>query len=276
VTNCTFSGNSADCGGGMCNWSSSPTVTNCTFSGNVAQGYWNAVGGGMYNVSSSPTVTNCTFSGNSAENGGGMSNRFGGSNPTVTNCVLWGNRPDEIADVDGAATIVGYSDVQGGWPGEGNIDGDPLFVDPDGPDNDPNTFEDNDYRLSPGSPCIDAGCNWSVPSDSTDLDADGDTSEITPLDLDGEGRFFDDPDTADIGCGNPPIVDMGAYEFGDTGPQPCFGDLDDDGDVDLSDLAVLLAHYGETETCDGDLNCDGNVDLTDLSALLGVYGTSCD
>jgi len=34
-----------------------------------------ANGGGMYNYSSSPTVTNCTFSGNSANlNGGGMYN----------------------------------------------------------------------------------------------------------------------------------------------------------------------------------------------------------
>ncbi len=62
---------------------------------------------------------------------------------------------------------------------------------------------------------------------------------------------------------------MGAYEFGGTGPQPCFGDLDDDRDVDLSDLAALLAHYGETDVCDGE------VDLADLSALLAVYRTTC-
>jgi hypothetical protein len=54
--------------------------------------------------------------------------------------------------------------------------------------------------------------------------------------------------------------------------------LDGDGDVDLADLAQLLANYGMTsgaEYEDGDLDGDGDVDLSDLSALLAVYGTSC-
>jgi WD40 repeat protein len=54
------------------------------------------------------------------------------------------------------------------------------------------------------------------------------------------------------------------------------GDLDFDGDVDLSDLAQLLASYGTTGGAlyeDGDLDCDGDVDLSDLAALLAVYGT---
>ena len=58
----------------------------------------------------------------------------------------------------------------------------------------------------------------------------------------------------------------------------CWGDLDDDGDIDLSDLSQLLAHYGMASGAtyyDGDLDDDGDVDLTDLSTLLGAYGTSC-
>ena len=61
------------------------------------------------------------------------------------------------------------------------------------------------------------------------------------------------------------------------GPE-CFGDLDGDDDVDLSDLATLLANYGMTSGAayeDGDLDADGDVDLSDLAALLGVYGTTC-
>jgi len=181
-----------------------------------------------------------------------------------------------FSDVDGGLETVFVEDGCTLHWGPGNIDADPLFVDPDGPDNDPNTWEDNDHHLFAGSPCIDAGCNWAVPVDSADLDADADTDEITPLDLDNEGRFFDDPDTADTGCGNTPIVDVGAYEFGGTGPQPCFGDFDDDWDVDLSDLAALLANYGDSGTCGGDLDCDGDVDLADLTALLAAYGTMCE
>jgi len=61
--------------------------------------------------------------------------------------------------------------------------------------------------------------------------------------------------------------------------EPCVGDLDGDGDVDLADLAILLGHYGMTsgaEYEDGDLDGDGDVDLADLSALLAVYGTTCE
>jgi len=58
----------------------------------------------------------------------------------------------------------------------------------------------------------------------------------------------------------------------------CLGDLDGDWDVDLSDLAQLLANYGMTGGAtyeDGDLDADGDVDLSDLAALLAVYGTTC-
>lgn len=55
------------------------------------------------------------------------------------------------------------------------------------------------------------------------------------------------------------------------------GDLNGDGAVDLTDLALLLAHYGE---CDGDpgydpatdINNSGCTDLTDLALLLAHYG----
>ncbi|MHC4314737.1 MAG: right-handed parallel beta-helix repeat-containing protein [Planctomycetota bacterium] len=176
LVNCMFAGNSAaNGGGGMSNWRSSPTVANCTFSGNSGNGF----GGGIHNFESGPTVTNCTFSRNSASRGGGMCNRSS-SSATVTNCILWGNNASSGTQIynDGTSSVtVSYSDVQGGWPSEGNINSKPLFVDQ----------AIGDYHLLTGSPCIDAGDNSAVPP-----------SVVT--DLDGNPRIIDG------------TVDMGAYE----------------------------------------------------------------
>ncbi|MBN2375777.1 MAG: right-handed parallel beta-helix repeat-containing protein, partial [Sedimentisphaerales bacterium] len=209
VTNCTFSGNSANYGGGLFNQNNSPAVTGCTFTGNSA-----IYGAGMWNQNNSLTMTNCSFSGNLASfRGGGMYN-YQNSSPTVTNCILWDNTAsndgDEIGLASSSTIDVDYCDVQGGqtaiyddssgntinW-GSGNIDTDPLFVDADGADDTCGTDDDN-MRLSAGSPCIDAGDNTAVPTGIT-------------TDLDGNDRFVDD-EVVDTGNGTPPIVDMGAYE----------------------------------------------------------------
>jgi hypothetical protein len=276
VTNCTFSGNSADDGGGMLNDDSSPTMTNCTFTGNSANDD-DGSGGGMYNIEGSvPTVTNCAFSDNSAGFGGGIYN-FNG-NPVMTNCILWGNNDSggmgESAQIhtDSGNPTVNYSIVQGGWSGTGGTgvaDLNPLFADPDGPDDIPGS-EDDDLRLMPGSPAIDAGANDAIPPDTADLDGDGNTNEPTPLDLDGNPRFLDVLASPNCPhgdhCGANPLVDMGPYEL------LCFfsGDADDDSDVDLFDYQAYLDCAGDpgdppTTACNAfDADCDGDVDFADF------------
>lgn len=286
VTNCTFAGNSGG-GGGMTNSSSSPTVTNCIFTGNTA-----GMGGGMRNVNNSspivtnciftgntatpngggmindgingPTVINCTFTGNTADStGGGMFNSFG--SPTVTNCILWGNTPNEleIDTVTGATTVVTFSNIPGAPPGTGNISLNPMFVDANGADNIFGTSDD-DVRLLPGSPCIDAGNNAVVP-----------VGIVT--DLDGNNRFADDPAAVDTGAGLAPIVDMGAYEAASRLPPACPGDVNGSGTVDLPDLNEVLFNFGNTVTpgTSGDVDSNGVVNLDDLQLLLGNFGTSC-
>ncbi len=264
VTNCTFRGNTSDQhGGGMLNTVSGPIVTNCTFRGNSAI----IRGGAMYmGFECTPTVTNCTFSGNSAMIGRGLSfsAQCCASDLTMTNCILW-DGGDEISNIDGSTVAITYTDVQGGWPGVGNIDADPLFVDP----------SNGDFRLSAGSPCIDAGNNWGLPQDTTDLDGDGDTRELTPWDLDGNPRFNADPADFDPGCGVPVVVDMGAYEFQfDPVDEVFLGDLDGDGIVGIVDFLALLANWGPCEPgcCLADLDIDGNVGITDFLLLLGNWG----
>ncbi len=200
VTNCLFSDNSAlQSGGGMFNFgSSSPTVTNCTFSGNSSH-----IGGGMCNEGSSPIVINCTFFGNSADHGSGMCNNdyspishlfvLEGSFPIVTNCIFWdvaSSTDNKIYNFSGSSPTITYSNIQGGYPGTGNINQDPLFVDP----------ANGNFHLQSGSPCIDAGDNTAP--------------EIPGLDFDGDDRIIDGD-----GNGNA-IVDMGVDEFA---PGNCAG-----------------------------------------------------
>jgi hypothetical protein len=51
------------------------------------------------------------------------------------------------------------------------------------------------------------------------------------------------------------------------------GDLDADGDVDLSDLGALLASFDVD--AGGDIDGDGDTDLSDLGALLAHFGERC-
>jgi hypothetical protein len=111
--------------------------------------------------------------------------------------------------------------VQGGWSGTENIDKDPLFLDPNGPDVIVGTEDDN-LRLSAGSPCIDAGNNAAVPFG-------------VMTDLDMRFRF------ADGDCNRTGIVDMGTYEFSFL----YLGDLDGDCDVDFVDFAVMSLNWLE-------------------------------
>lgn len=55
---------------------------------------------------------------------------------------------------------------------------------------------------------------------------------------------------------------------------PCAADLDGDGVVGASDLAILLGGWGTSNVigAPGDFDCDGDVDAADLATLLGSWG----
>ncbi|MHC4703710.1 MAG: hypothetical protein ACYTFQ_24380 [Planctomycetota bacterium] len=275
LTGCSFSGNQAgDSGGGMYNLDS-PELNNCTFSQNTAV----VNGGGMNNVASvaeptpTPALAGCSFTANTAGgNGGGMSNVAAlpvpTPNPTLTGCILWGNlhhgTGGELAQIfDG--TVVSHSCIEGLniYAGNGNIGEDPCFVDPNGPDGIGGT-EDDDLRLMPGSPCIDAGDNNSLPPDTTDLDGDGNTTEPIPWDADGRPRIMDGD------CNDSNVVDIGSYEFA----WVYLGDFDGQCDVDWVDYAIFawawLSEQGQgryNADCDIALPADAVIDEKDLKIL---------
>ena len=252
LINCAFIGNSSESySGGMHSYEASPTLIDCLFSGNRADTH---DGGAFYAVNNparQPTLIHCTFNENAAgQEGGGL--YVGRTIPgeplpaVITNCIFWGNTDggglDESSQIHAIAAVINYSCIQGwtgGWGGTGNHGNDPVFVDADGPD-DVSGTEDDNLRLAAGSPCVDAGDNAAVPADAFDLDGDGNTTEPTPIDLDGNPRFLDDPSTSNSGNGTCPIVDMGPYEF--VGLPECIPTVSEWGMV----VMILLVLTGGT------------------------------
>ncbi len=155
------------------------SLTNCLLVRNQAGAEGGAIRIGGDSLAQ---IDNCTIAQNIAGQGGGMHIGSNAPSVTVSNSILWNNAPQQIVRLGGLLSVT-YSDIEGGWEGEGNIDGDPLFADP----------ENGDYHLGEGSPCIDEGDPDFVPV-------------FNERDMDGEVRVWNGR------------VDMGADEFGSAPP----------------------------------------------------------
>ncbi len=154
------------------------TLTNSVISG--AQLY----GIQAYGAGSSLSIVNCTI----VKNGSIGVAVFNPATARVSNSIVQDNSRVDIGGDNGAAAVNNSLIGTGGFPGNGNITGDPQFVNASQSD-----IAQNDYRLKSTSPAIDKG-NAADP-DLPDTDADG-----LPRKIDGTGTG-----TA--------IPDMGAYEY---------------------------------------------------------------
>ena len=257
VRDCTFAGNSAYNGAGINNQQVTGETVNCRFSGNSSGAGENIGGGGMLVgnavdesvvscvfegntgvgmviLSGAPLVVNCTFYGNFGLTGGAIWNRTLGVTQ-VKNCIFWGNTSEsgwsQIADDGGGSTIaVTYSCVgQANYGGsDGNINDDPRFVDPGHWDDNGTPADDTDdfwiagdYRLEPGSPCIDA--------------ADGDAAPATDM---GGVLRHDHPGAPNVGSGAITYADMGSHEFGGTPTGTVTGTVILEGNADAGLVTV--------------------------------------
>jgi predicted outer membrane repeat protein len=90
VTDCMFSGNTTQTGGGAFSYLCSPTLTRCTFSVNAAER-----GGGLCCMGDATSLSGCTFLGNWAEHGGGGIYITVGSSATFTDCAFSHNTSAE-------------------------------------------------------------------------------------------------------------------------------------------------------------------------------------
>jgi len=189
---CTIEENTCGIGGGVFCSNAAPVFFNCLIVNNVATDGNYGGGGVMLNAGANPEFYNCTISGNRANLGGAFFlNRD--SNLVIQDCILWNDVPNEIQIAQGTPDVT-YSDVEGGWPGEGNIDQDPLFV----------VGPFGGYYLSQRS----AG----EPQDSPCVDAGSDTSQAIGL---------DDRTTRTDQVGDAGLVDMGYHHPTGGGPGQC-------------------------------------------------------
>jgi hypothetical protein len=165
-----YSNISSSQGGGIYNAGNAPQFINSVFAHNSAI----SQGSGMYLTGWTVSdITHCTI----ADNDGSNSSIYYGNGPkhSITNSIVWGNETG-IGGLYLSNSTVRNSDIQGGWsyPGTGNIDVDPDFV----------NSTDWDYHLNASSSCINAGTIVNV---FTDLDGN-----MRPIDF---------------------AYDMGAYEY---------------------------------------------------------------
>ena len=281
IVNCQFFGNiSNGDGGAIFNNGTPGEIINSIFSSNVA--FSNTSKGGAVacmGIAGNITFRNSTIANNICFGGTGGVSASLGADVTFHNCILWDNAdsngPGTVTDnidavaAQGSTSATFFTTVQGlaGQNGQN-----PLFIDANGADNVLGTLDDN-LRLSNTSPGIDAGDSNQVGTDFADLDANANTAEATPLDLDRNPRRRDIASVVDTGTNGAPMPDRGAYE---RVPAACFGDLNSDGQRNTADLVIFLGQFGTAgANLISDLNNDGVVNTLDLTQFLGVFGTPC-
>lgn len=116
-------------------------------------------------------------------------------------------------------------------------------------------------------------------------------------DCNGNGPDINDRNsqiTIPVACGLQYLIRVGGDNLGDAHggnltiscmgepcPDPCPGDLNDSGDINVTDLFLLLSNWGDCDPptcppyCPGDLNRNCTVNVGDLFELLAAWG-ACD
>ncbi len=243
LTNCRFVGNSGSFFTGavlidvdMLN------ARGCLFAGNA--GPW----AGAISNRSAPVLqlSNCTFAGNR-----GRPNTIDHWPITpaiarMTQCIVW-DGPDPFTPHPEVPSeiVVTNSNVQGGYPGEGNVDIDPLFVDPGYWDTNDTPADANDDVWIAGDYHLKSQAgHWDEEAESWVLD-----EETSPcIDLgDPNGPLGAEP------FPNGGFVNLGAYGGTAQASRSYFGapvcenqiagDINGDCKVDDLDMDILMSHW---------------------------------
>ena len=178
-------GNSSPTGGGLDLYRSNPSISNNTITNNSCE-YGGAIHCQSY---SSPIIINNSIVSNFASSLGGGIKLSWQCNAIIINSIIWFNTSPSGSQlfIDRSFPLIDYSNIQDTlWPGEGNIDIDPLFRDPDNGD-----FHLMDTACGDpeDSPSIDAGhpdildslldCSWGLGTILSDMGAYGGGDSVT-------------------------------------------------------------------------------------------------
>ncbi len=242
---CTYIRNkSKSDGGAIYSDSSEPNFVNCVFNGNTARGF----GGAISSLDTVSDIVNCTFASNEGDDGGNalstntLSVGSASSIIRISNSILW-NGSNEIFNIDGSTITVTYSTLSSLWPGRGNSQFSPGFINEHGEDRMPGNEDDN-LMLSVPSSAIDSGDNYAVP--------DGILKDLVHA-----PRFMDNQDVADAGRSDGRyVVDRGAYEFGDPcslAPPVANAGPDQNVSASYDGQATVIMDGSGSEDPDGDL-----------------------
>ncbi len=144
----------------------------------------------------------------------------GGGHVTADSLILWGNGRSVLLDSLYTLSLT-WSDVEGGYPGTGNADFDPLFK----------NAPVGDYHLRPGSPAIGTG-------------KDGEDMGAFPAVGPPPGQFLRGDANADSVVDISDALKALIYLFGSATAPPCLDavDANDSGLIDISDAAYLLQY----------------------------------
>lgn len=245
VESCSFESNSTETWGGAIEVGKAALVESSAFVDNSSGESGAAI---VFGPTTGLRAVHCTFAGNQTGRGGSVLHAIAFAQAQLIHCVTGNNSEPLTNRTHPLSTQIQYSLIPGGFPGVGNIDAEPIFVD----------AENGNYRLAPGSPGIDAGHNLLTLAEGLTHDVDG-----NPRFADGGGG---------PGCGAPVIVDMGAYEYPGTPFEIMYADFTGDQIVNVLDLLMLLGAWGEDASgCFADLNRDGVVSVSDLLSLLANW-----
>jgi len=252
ITACTIENNSAYLGGGIYIRDSSSTIKSCL----ITENHVVNDGGGIYILDSDVSVGHSTIVENSSDDtGAGLNSNS--SSTIIDHCIIWGNTasmPPVNLEVHGPNPSVTFSDVGGGFGGIGNFDADPLLID----------VSNDDYHLSPNSPCINTGDpNYVLDPNITDID--------------GQPRIING--RVDIGADEVnfigPVIGLSALEFefmareGEGNPDAQVLIIENIGtgtmDWSIEEDCSWLEANPENGICNGDIN-EVNI-IVDISGI---------